>query len=784
MSRKRERGMALSLSREGDCRPKKRSVDQKWFPTLTRRTKKKERERARRSSAPAARASFFLSSNRHSMAGQGDDAMLEDEAPPPGVERAAGGEAPNNASGGGIDRPPIAAASLPLPLAGPSSALQSSAAPMSLDLPESSAAAVAKQAQALADAAARQRASSVAVPADDGAVRLLLRSLTEPITLFGEREYERRDRARKLLARMDPLHAAEAVSAVTEGGGLGLGAGAGAALGGPSPFFVPLRPEEAQTELFYTEGSEELERARREIAVGSLEAAARRLERERRDWEVRRRRRESSAAAKAQREAAAAAAAEGEGAGTTKQADNGTGVENEEEEEDPDLASDLVASSARSPSSLRLLCSELGDGRPLSTLAFNSDSSFAASPSSSSSASTVELAVGSWSGCASLWRADAASGSLLASASSLSKGKGGGENDNGGNASSAASASSRSWWRAHDDRVTGIAWRPFHGNSDVSNGTRTAAPIVVDLATASADGTARLWSSRACALAAASAPSGAPCAPKPLAELKGHAARLARLAWHPGFGGECGASGGSRYLATASFDGSWRLWDAERATFTVSSAPLSPDSSVSPSCLLEQEGHSRAVYCLAWHPDGALLISAGLDAHARVSDVRTGKTVCVLSGHAKGILAVDVDPRDGATVATGAEDGTVKLWDLRARGRAMATLPAHSSLVSTCRFLRRSSNSSSSPSAGSIEGRLLLTAGYDGEAKVWDSADGRLLRTLRGHESRVMSSDIVALPSPSSKSKASFSSKASSVPALLVATSAYDRTLKLWGRLD
>ena len=758
--------------------------------TLAQKSREKSKKRAL-ALLPAHRASLPLPISSLSMAGREDDAMLEDDAPPPGVERGAGGgeEAPPNFAGGGsgIDRPSIAAA--PPPLSGSSAPLQSSTTPMSLDLPESSAAAVAKQAQALADARARQRATTVAVPADDGAVRSLLRSLGEPITLFGEREYERRDRARKLLARMDPGKAAEAVASVTEGGGVGAG---GAALGGgPSPFFVPLRPEEAQTELFYTEGSEELRRAREKIALASLEAASRRLERERAVWEARKRRREAAAARVAR--AAAAAAAEEE-AGKAKQ-NGGQTAEAEEEEPDPDAASDAVASSARAPSSLQLLCSELGDGRPLSALAFNHQPS---SSSSSPSCSTIDLAVGSWSGCASVWRADVASGALL-SASSSSKGRqeGGENNDTNGNnannndaSASASAASSRSWWRAHDDRVTGVAWRPFPGgsSSDDSKGTRTR-DIVVDLATASADGTARLWSSRACSLAAASAPSGAPCSPKPLAELKGHAARLARLAWHPGFqNGDRNGGSGSTFLATASFDGSWRLWDAERATSLVSAPISSPEeeqsAAVSPSCLLEQEGHSRAVYCLAWHPDGALLVSAGLDAHARVFDVRSGKTACVLSGHAKGILAVDVDPREGTTVATGAEDGCCRLWDLRARGRPLATLPAHSSLVSTCRFLRTSKSSSSSPSSSSsIEGRLLLTAGYDGEAKVWDASDGRLLKALRGHESRVMSSDIVALDSKNPCSSSSKSSK-SAVPALLVATSAYDRTLKLWGRLE
>lgn len=69
--------------------------------------------------------------------------------------------------------------------------------------------------------------------------------------------------------------------------------------------------------------------------------------------------------------------------------------------------------------------------------------------------------------------------------------------------------------------------------------------------------------------------------------LAGHTDRLARVAWHPG----------GRLLATASFDATWRLWDAATSA-----------------CLLEQEGHSRSVYAVAFHQDGALVASAGLDA--------------------------------------------------------------------------------------------------------------------------------------------------------------------------
>ncbi len=71
-----------------------------------------------------------------------------------------------------------------------------------------------------------------------------------------------------------------------------------------------------------------------------------------------------------------------------------------------------------------------------------------------------------------------------------------------------------------------------------------------------------------------------------LATLTGHTDRLARVAFHPM----------GNHLATAGYDGVWRLWDVATGT-----------------CLVEQEGHSRAVYAVAFHRDGSLAATGGLD---------------------------------------------------------------------------------------------------------------------------------------------------------------------------
>ncbi|GJY04886.1 U4/U6 small nuclear ribonucleoprotein PRP4-like protein [Tanacetum coccineum] len=74
-------------------------------------------------------------------------------------------------------------------------------------------------------------------------------------------------------------------------------------------------------------------------------------------------------------------------------------------------------------------------------------------------------------------------------------------------------------------------------------------------------------------------------------------------------------------FGTASFDKTWGLWDTETGDE-----------------LLYQEGHSQGVYGLAFHLDGSLAASCGLDALARVWDLRvTKKHSCFLMSRKAGV---------------------------------------------------------------------------------------------------------------------------------------------------
>ncbi|XP_019452782.1 PREDICTED: U4/U6 small nuclear ribonucleoprotein PRP4-like protein [Lupinus angustifolius] len=127
-----------------------------------------------------------------------------------------------------------------------------------------------RQEKAMQELLLKRRAAALAVPTNDMAVRTRLRRLGEPITLFGEREMERRDRLRMIMAKLDAEGQLEKLLKAHEDEEAAASA---------------LKDEVEGEELqypFYTEGSKSLLNARIDIAKYSLVRAALRLQRARR----------------------------------------------------------------------------------------------------------------------------------------------------------------------------------------------------------------------------------------------------------------------------------------------------------------------------------------------------------------------------------------------------------------------------------------------------------------------------------------------------------------------
>jgi WD domain, G-beta repeat len=133
-------------------------------------------------------------------------------------------------------------------------------------------------------------------------------------------------------------------------------------------------------------------------------------------------------------------------------------------------------------------------------------------------------------------------------------------------------------------------------------------------------------------------------------------------------------------------------------------------------------GHTSAVWNVAWSPDGKRLATASYDKTAKVWDAATGKEVFSL-GHTSGVFSVAWSP-DGKRLATASEDFTAKVWDA-ATGKEVFSLRGHTSNVMCV--------------AWSPDGKRIASGSVDKTAKVWDAATGKEVLSLAGYIGSVSS---------------------------------------------
>lgn len=132
-------------------------------------------------------------------------------------------------------------------------------------------------------------------------------------------------------------------------------------------------------------------------------------------------------------------------------------------------------------------------------------------------------------------------------------------------------------------------------------------------------------------------------------------------------------------------------------------------------------GHTKAVYDLAFSPDGAYLASASHDMHVKVWDVEAQSEVMTLEGHTNLVVAVDWHPSQ-PIIASGSYDNHVRLWDAQT-GETLHVFEQPGNWVADVAF--------------NSDGSLLAAASYDGNVWVWDTATYEVVHTFSGHEGNV-----------------------------------------------
>jgi RNA polymerase sigma factor (sigma-70 family) len=174
-----------------------------------------------------------------------------------------------------------------------------------------------------------------------------------------------------------------------------------------------------------------------------------------------------------------------------------------------------------------------------------------------------------------------------------------------------------------------------------------------------------------------------------------------------------------RLLATASLDGTVALWD------------------VASGKVLRQLKLQGQVYSVVFAPDGTLLAAGGGErgqaGRVTLWDAATGREVAAMRGEYKDVVTSVKFTPDGRLLASGGRDGTVTVWDVSRKQRAIVVGAAKGIVFSV---------------AFSPDGKLLATAGGaeriqqdhgQGDLRLLDAATGKEVARLTGHADLVSS---------------------------------------------
>ena len=157
------------------------------------------------------------------------------------------------------------------------------------------------------------------------------------------------------------------------------------------------------------------------------------------------------------------------------------------------------------------------------------------------------------------------------------------------------------------------------------------------------------------------------------------------------------------------------------------------------------EGHRGRVTSVSFSPDGTTLASGARDPSIKLWDVATRTNIATRTRFTRGVYSVSFSP-DGGILASGSGDMVTHLWDVATRAM-ITTLQGHTDDVTSVSF--------------SPDGAILASGSEDRTIKLWNVAARTNIATLEGHTDDVTS--------------VSFSPGGG-----ILASGSWDDTVKLW----
>ncbi|KAM3144336.1 hypothetical protein pb186bvf_003500 [Paramecium bursaria] len=141
-------------------------------------------------------------------------------------------------------------------------------------------------------------------------------------------------------------------------------------------------------------------------------------------------------------------------------------------------------------------------------------------------------------------------------------------------------------------------------------------------------------------------------------------------------------------------------------------------ASLIPSEKYRLQGHKDVVNSISFHPQYQLIASGSDDGTIKLWDYESGSFEKTLKGHTASVNSVAFDPT-GKYLSSASGDMSLKLWELK-NYSCLRTLIGHEHSVSSITF--------------SEGGDFLLSASRDKTAKLWEVSTGFCKRTFNNHD--------------------------------------------------